>query len=750
MSQTTLSLDARMSQALRKALGSGAVLESLPVGICCCDCDGVIWTFNRRAAELWGRSPQLGDRSQRFNGALALFLPDGRPLPHEEGPMATVLRSGAAARDQRVVIEQPDGSRITTLSNVEPLFDEAGTLVGAVNCFHDVTELVRAEERLRDDEQRFRDVLEAMPVAVYTTDPEGRITFYNDAAVALSGRRPELGSDQWCVTWRLYRPDGTPLPHDQCPMAVSLREQRPIRDVEAIAERPDGSRVRFLPFPTPLFDRHGRLTGAVNMLLDITGRHAAAVESAELAAIVASSDDAIVSKTLDGIIRSWNAGATRIFGYDPQEMIGTPILRIIPPELHTEEAQIVARLRRGERIDHFETVRVTKDGRRLDISLTVSPVRDAYGTVIGASKVARDITERKRAEELQRLLLGELNHRVKNTLATVQSIANQTVRRVNNPADFLSSFSGRIQALAWAHDLLTQNSWRGADIVPLVRDQLLFGSTGDERISYSGPSVMLDPQSAVHLAMILHELGTNARKYGSLSVPGGRLSVTWRVQTNGRRDLLLRWQETKGPAVTAPATRGFGTTLIERSLAAHDGDARIDYRADGVTCDIRLPVPEGLLSVAALMSQQQIKPAPIMPAPPDALRGIRGRRILVVEDEPLIAMDIAATLADAGCDVVGPASSVEEAKGLIAAAGFDAALLDANLGGRMVDDLAAALTRLRVPFAFLTGYGREALPAAFRHAPIISKPFTTGHALDVLARLLRQSEKIVPLRQKTP
>src|SRR5262249_14294894 len=287
------------------------------------------------------------------------------------------------------------------------------------------TELTRAEERLREDERRFRDVLEAIPIAIYATDAKGNVTFFNQAAVEMTGRTPELGSDQWCVTWRLYHTDGTPLPHDECPMAVALKEQRPIRGTEAIAERPDGSRVRFLPYPTPLFDRNGRLSGAVNMLFDTTEAHQAEVEAAHLAAIVASSDDAVVSKTLDGTIRSWNEGATRIFGYSADEMIGTSILRIIPPELHHEEEGILARLQQGDRIDHFETLRLTRDGRRINISLTVSPVHDKSGEVIGASKVARDITERKQAEDLQRLLVGELNHRVKNTLATVQAIANQ-------------------------------------------------------------------------------------------------------------------------------------------------------------------------------------------------------------------------------------------------------------------------------------------------------------------------------------
>src|SRR5215475_5402641 len=242
------------------------------------------------------------------------------------------------------------------------------------------------------------ELLEALPVAVYTTDAEGRITFYNRAAAELWGHHPELGSSQWCGSWRLYWPDGRPLPHGECPMAIALKEGREVRGEAAIAERPDGTRVRFMPYPTPLRDASGRLVGALNLLMDVTERHDSELESARLAAIVVSSDDAIISKTLDGRITSWNAGATRIFGYEASEMIGESILRIIPPELHGEEREILARLRRGER--------------------TVSPLRDRSGRVVGASKVGLDITDRKRAEKMQRVLTDELAHRVKNTLAT--------------------------------------------------------------------------------------------------------------------------------------------------------------------------------------------------------------------------------------------------------------------------------------------------------------------------------------------
>jgi len=252
---------------------------------------------------------------------------------------------------------------------------------------------------LRDREHSFREMMDSLPAAVYTTDTEGRITHFNSACVELSGRTPAPGSDHWCVSWKLYRPDGTPLSHDECPMAIALKEGRAVRDQMIIVERPDGTRASIMPYPTPLRDRQGKIVGGINMLLDVTRSNEAEIASRRLAAIVESSDDAIISKTLEGIITSWNRGAEKIFGYTPAEVIGRHISLIIPLERRAEEDEVLAHLRRGEKIDHFETERQTKDGRRLNISLTISPVKDSAGRVIGASKVARDITERKRAEE---------------------------------------------------------------------------------------------------------------------------------------------------------------------------------------------------------------------------------------------------------------------------------------------------------------------------------------------------------------
>src|SRR5919198_66431 len=254
-------------------------------------------------------------------------------------------------------------------------------------------------EEIYDRLGGLRAILEALPAAIYTTDAEGRITSYNDEAVRFVGRVPQLGSDSWCVTWKLYWPDGTPLPHDQCPMAIALREGRPVRGVSAIAERPDGTRVHFMPYPTPIKDASGKVIGAVNMLVDITEQKRAEEAQARLAAIVASSADAIFSTSLDGTIQTWNRGAEHLFGYSASETLGQPVALIIPEERRAEEAELMARTARGEVVTGFETVRRAKDGRVFDISLSASPIRNAKGQVVGTSRIPRDITERKRAEE---------------------------------------------------------------------------------------------------------------------------------------------------------------------------------------------------------------------------------------------------------------------------------------------------------------------------------------------------------------
>jgi PAS domain S-box-containing protein len=307
----------------------------------------------------------------------------------------------------------------------------------------------------------------------------------------------------------------------------------------------------------------------------------------QVASIVESSEDAIIGKDLNGIITSWNKGAERIFGYVAEEVIGKPITILIPSDRQDEERGILERIRRGERVEHYETVRQRKDGNRVDFSLTVSPVKDANGNIIGASKIGRDITERKRSEEQIAILAREAEHRAKNVLATVQATVNLT--QSDTPDGLKQAIGGRIQALANVHRLFVESRWMGAEIHSLVQDELAaYSQDGEAHAQIDGPKVLLEPVTAQAIAVTLHELATNAAKYGGLSTPEGKVRVEWSHAADGR--LVLRWTEAGGPPVKAPTRHGFGTRVMESMIRGQlKGEVRLDWRAEGLSCEIALP-----------------------------------------------------------------------------------------------------------------------------------------------------------------
>jgi PAS domain S-box-containing protein len=313
-----------------------------------------------------------------------------------------------------------------------------------------------------------------------------------------------------------------------------------------------------------------------------------------VAAVVESSDDAIVTKDLSGIITSWNRGAEQIFGYKAKEVIGKPITILIPPDYPNEEPEILERIRRGERIHHYETIRLRKDGTPLNISLTVSPVRDSSGKIVGASKIARDITERirieterERTEAQNSILAREAEHRTRNILATVQATVRLT--KAENVADFKSAIEGRIQALANVNALFVKSRWLGAELHDLVTQELApFRRDDGKRVSIEGPALILEPNAAQIIAVIFHELATNAAKYGALSVKEGRIFIVWSRSANG--SLVLRWTEAGGPIVAVPTREGFGTRVMTAMIRQAKGEMKLDWRPAGMVCEIVLPI----------------------------------------------------------------------------------------------------------------------------------------------------------------
>ena len=320
-----------------------------------------------------------------------------------------------------------------------------------------------------------------------------------------------------------------------------------------------------------------------------------------LAAIVESSDDAIVSKTLDGTITSWNPAAARLYGYSAEEVIGRPISILAAPDRQNEMPANLERIRRGEKVDRYETVRRRKDGSLVDISLTVSPIRDGTGRIVGASKIARDITARRRAEERQRLLAAELSHRVKNLFAVVQVLAERSAAKAMSAAECIEAFRGRLQALNAAHNALSAGHWHWASLASLVRTALEPYLDEGERIRLDVEDLRLNPDFALTLALGLNELATNAVKYGALASPIGRVKLTARVEADqSGAEFRLVWQEEGGPAVDPPAVAGFGTTMLSQAIEyQHEGKVELDWRTEGLVCRLTLPIAKAASASAS-------------------------------------------------------------------------------------------------------------------------------------------------------
>jgi PAS domain S-box-containing protein len=338
-------------------------------------------------------------------------------------------------------------------------------------------------------------------------------------------------------------------------------------------------------------------TGAAKIVHDITDRRIVEQATERLGAIVESSDDAILTKNLDGIIMSWNKSAERIFGYTSGEAIGNSVTMLIPGDMPDEEPRILARIRAGERIEHYETVRQRKDGSLVDISLTVSPLRDVSGAIVGASKIARDITEWRRAREQQDLLLREMDHRIRNLFSLASGVVNLSARTANTPQELAASVRDRLMALARAHGLtLAKPSDERPAEHPATLHALIRtiaspyedrGQQDKPRVFVSGPDVPLSTSSVTSLALLLHEFATNAAKYGALSTPVGSIDV--HCADDGDR-FEFTWRERGGPRVDNTINgEGFGSLLARTAVKGQlGGTIAHDWAPEGLT--IRLSV----------------------------------------------------------------------------------------------------------------------------------------------------------------
>ncbi len=451
---------------------SDGILDLLPVATFICDAQGVILQYNRRAVEIWGRVPAPGQTHDAFSGDTSFFELDGTPL--SRSMLSDVLAGGEPVRDVERIVRHGDGREVFVSVNIDPLRDAKGALVGAVNCFVDITERKRSDDALEhsrvralEQEQRLAATYEHAAIGISEVDPEGRFLRVNEAICAITG-------------------------HDR------------------------------------------------DELLSI-----------------------------------------RLF------------TRTHPDDVDLDQASFKQQIAGELEFYSVEKRLVRKDGRVIWISVRSSPVRDAAGKLLYLVRVVQDVTERKAAERRQKLLIDELNHRVKNTLARVQSLAAQTARGTPEPGEFRARFEGRLLALSKAHDQLTHHHWENAELREVAEASLApYAEAG--RVVLRGEKVMLRPRAVLTLAMAFHELTTNAAKYGALSVPGGRIELNWRMlagEAERPPRLRIDWTEKGGPPVNTPDRRGFGSRLIEGSIAAElGGHARLVFAPEGLGCEIVVPL----------------------------------------------------------------------------------------------------------------------------------------------------------------
>ncbi|HEY2757757.1 MAG TPA: PAS domain S-box protein [Pseudolabrys sp.] len=449
-------------------------------------------------------------------------------------------------------------------------------------------------------------ILDLLPIATFICDAKGTILQYNRRAIELWGSAPQPGQThvQFAKGARFFAPDGTMVSRSL--ITEVLATGTPMRDVERIIERSDGSRMTISASIDPLRNAEGEVVGAVNCFIDITERKrmdAALAQSRlhsleqeqRLAATYEHAAIGITEVAPDGQLLRVNEATCAITGYSREELTAGKLFRFTHPDDADPDREGFRKQISGD-LEFYSVEKrlVRKGGRVVWLSVRSSPVRANDGRLLYVVRVVQDITERKAAEQRQKLLIDELNHRVKNTLATVQSLASQTARAALTPEAFRERFEGRLIALSKAHDQLTVHHWESADLRELLSQSFApYVSAGPERIVLRGEDVVLRPRAVVTLAMAVHELTTNAAKYGALSVPGGRIEVRWApfAGADGRQNLRIDWVEQGGPPAVEPPQRGFGSRLIEGSIAAElGGKAHLTFAPEGLRCEIVFPL----------------------------------------------------------------------------------------------------------------------------------------------------------------
>ena len=424
----------------------------------------------------------------------------------------------------------------------------------------------------------------------------------------------------------------------------------------------------------------------------------------------------------------WDAGSYRIFDVEPESF--EPTVATVEAMIHPDDrphAAASALMAAGN--PRFQTeFRVLRPSGEVRWCYSAGiTTYDAQGKPLRMNGVNVDITERKRAEERQFLLAREVDHRAKNTLAVVLSVLRLT--RAPTTEAFITAVEGRVHALAATHNLLSSTRWEGADLRKIVEEEMApYHATHRQRVVTDGPAVVLLPATAQAMALALHELATNAAKYGALSTEAGILKVRWRIRDE---TLVLDWIETGGPPAAEPARLGFGLTIVRSSIEAQfRGGVTYDWASGGLHCRLSIPAAQ---IVAAVPTPEA---AVVAPADPGTRRSLAGKRLMVVEDELLVRMLLEDILADLGADIAGPYGRLADGLAAARTERFDGAILDFNLAGQLAEPLADLLMARGIPFVFITGYQRDSIDRRYANVPVLAKPVDASALEGVLLTLL--------------
>jgi PAS domain S-box-containing protein len=447
-----------------------------------------------------------------------------------------------------------------------------------------------AEEALRDSEERLRLVRRATGLGMYEVDWVARRRYWSPELRAMLRVPADLDINaDGDLLERIVPGEMRGRFRSKVQASLSPENNGDYEDEHRIT-RLDGS-TGWILLRGKTFFQEGpegrRPTRSIGLVIDITDRKQGEEANALHASTVLSSSDAIFSIDKDLIIRTWNPGAERLYGYSAADAIGQSLQVICPEETRDEQAGLYAQTMSGKPV-LLETVRRHKDGHLIPVGISGSPIFASDGRITGVAAVHRDMTENRENKEHLALTLRELSHRTKNLLAVVQGLAHMIARRSDEIEDFEVRFRGCIQALAYSHDLLVAHDWQGATLEELLRIQLApFGGIDAGKITLEGPEVHLAPQTMQSLGLIMHELATNATKHGALSTPAGSIAIGW-VRDPAHEGLTLTWQEQGGPAVEPPARKGFGRAVFERIGASLDGEIATDFRPEGFVCAVTI------------------------------------------------------------------------------------------------------------------------------------------------------------------